>query len=97
MSQITAETLFHQITSLPLSEKVKLRALLDEWLQNTEIVTNRVKLVKRVLAAAELISYLHARRVVPRGKQAMMAAGHSVHLIMINCFATRNLFPQARR
>jgi|GEM_PF-1266038 len=27
----------------------------------------------------------------------MAAAGHNVHLIMINCFATRNLFPQARR
>jgi hypothetical protein len=51
MSQITAETLFHQITSLPFSEMVKLRALLDDQLQNPEVETNRVKLVKRVLAA----------------------------------------------
>jgi uncharacterized protein DUF5678 len=48
MSPINAETLLHQITSLPFSEKVKLRALLDEQLQNTDVVTNRVKLVKPI-------------------------------------------------
>jgi hypothetical protein len=48
MSQITAEALFHQITSLPFSEKVELRALLDEQLQNPDVVTNRVKLVKPI-------------------------------------------------
>jgi hypothetical protein len=51
MSPKTAETLIHQITSLPFSEKVKLRALLDDQLQNPEVETNRVKLVKRILAA----------------------------------------------
>jgi len=40
MSPITAETLFHQITSLPLSEKEKLRALLDEQIQNPDVETN---------------------------------------------------------
>ncbi len=53
MSRITAETLIHQITSLPFSEKVKLRALLGEQLQNPDVVTNRVKLVKRALAALQ--------------------------------------------
>jgi hypothetical protein len=48
MSPITAETLFHQITSLPFSEKVKLRALLDDQLQNPEVETNGAKLVKPI-------------------------------------------------
>src|SRR5262245_29696549 len=49
MSQITAETLFHQITSLPpISEKVNLRSLLDDQLKNPEDETNRVKLVKPI-------------------------------------------------
>jgi hypothetical protein len=48
MSQITAETLFHQITSLPISEKVKLRTLLDDQLQNPEVETEGVKLVKPI-------------------------------------------------
>jgi hypothetical protein len=36
MSQVTAETLLNQIASLPISEKVKLRALLDEHLKNPD-------------------------------------------------------------
>jgi hypothetical protein len=48
MSQITAETLLHQITSLPISEKVKLHALLDAQLKNPGIETNGVKLVKPI-------------------------------------------------
>jgi hypothetical protein len=48
MSQITAETLLHQITSLPISEKVKLRALLDDQLKNSNVETNGVKLVEPI-------------------------------------------------
>jgi hypothetical protein len=48
MSQMTAETLLHQITLLPFGEKVKLRALLDEQLQNPDVATNGVKLVEPI-------------------------------------------------
>jgi hypothetical protein len=48
MSQITAETLIHQITSLPFSEKMKLHALLDEQLKNPDVATNAVRLVKPI-------------------------------------------------
>jgi hypothetical protein len=48
MSQITAETPLHQITSLPISEKVKLGALLDDQLKNPNVETNGVKLVEPI-------------------------------------------------
>jgi hypothetical protein len=48
MSQTTAETLLPQISSLPISEKVKLRQLLDEQLRNPEAMKNGVTFVKPV-------------------------------------------------
>src|SRR5262245_12429929 len=48
MSQTTAETLMTQITSLPVSEKVKLRQLLDEQLSAPEATKNGVKFVKPI-------------------------------------------------
>ena len=48
MSQVTAEMLLNQIASLPISEKVKLHALLDDQLQNPEVETEGVKLVKPI-------------------------------------------------
>jgi hypothetical protein len=48
MSQITAETLFRQITSLPFSEKLKLRALIDEHLKNPDVTTSGMRLVKPI-------------------------------------------------
>src|SRR5262245_35692784 len=46
MSQMTADKLLSEISSLPISEKVKLRALLDDQLKKSDVVTNGVKLVK---------------------------------------------------
>jgi|SRR5262245_39770776 len=48
MSQITAESLFDQIASLPVSEKMKLCALLDEHLQNLDVTASVVKWVKPI-------------------------------------------------
>jgi hypothetical protein len=48
MSQMTAETLFHQITSLPFSEKMELRVLLDEHLKNPDVAASGVKLAKPI-------------------------------------------------
>jgi hypothetical protein len=48
MSQVTAETLLNQIASLPISEKVKLRALLDEHLKNPDVTASGVKLAKTI-------------------------------------------------
>jgi hypothetical protein len=48
MSQITAEMLLEQISSLPVSEKVKLRAWLDEHLQNLNSRTSGVKWAKPI-------------------------------------------------
>jgi len=48
MSQVTAETLLNQIASLPISEKVKLRALLDEHLKNPDVTASGVKLAKPI-------------------------------------------------
>jgi len=50
MSQMTAETLLDQISSLPVSEKVKLRALLDDQLKNPDVAPNGVKFVKPIPA-----------------------------------------------
>jgi hypothetical protein len=48
MSQVTAETLLNQIASLPISEKVKLHALLDEHLKNPDVTASGVKLAKPI-------------------------------------------------
>src|SRR5688572_29932311 len=48
MSHATAETLLPQIASLPISEKVKLRQLLDEQLRNPDSTKNGVKFVKPI-------------------------------------------------
>ncbi|MGH8596490.1 MAG: DUF5678 domain-containing protein, partial [Gammaproteobacteria bacterium] len=48
MSEMTADMLFNQITLLPVSEKQKLRALLDMQLQNPIEATNGVKFVKPI-------------------------------------------------
>lgn len=48
MSELTAETLINQITSLPLSEKVKLRAMIDDQLKNPDAAPNGVKFVKPI-------------------------------------------------
>lgn len=45
---MTAETLFNQITSLPVNEKIKLRDLLDEELKNPVEPANGVKFVKPI-------------------------------------------------
>jgi len=48
MPQITAESLFDQIASLPVSEKMKLRALLDEHLKNLDVTASGVKWVEPI-------------------------------------------------
>jgi len=48
MLGMTADMLFNQITLLPVSEKLKLRELLDTQLQNPIEATNGVKLVKPI-------------------------------------------------
>lgn len=48
MSEMTVESLFNQITVLPVSEKLKLRALLDAQLKNPAGVANGVKFVKPI-------------------------------------------------
>jgi Family of unknown function (DUF5678) len=48
MSQTTVEALINQINSLPISEKVKLRAMLDDQLKNPAVATNGVKFVKPI-------------------------------------------------
>ena len=48
MSEMTVESLFNQITVLPVSEKLKLRALLDAQLKNPAGATNGVKFVKPI-------------------------------------------------
>ena len=48
MSQVTAETLLNQIASLPISEKVKLRALLDEHLKNPDVTASGAELAKPI-------------------------------------------------
>jgi len=49
MSEMTVETLFNQISVLPVGEKVKLRAMLDAQLKNPAETTNGVKFVKPIL------------------------------------------------
>jgi hypothetical protein len=48
MPQITAKKLLDQIASLPISEKMKLRALLDEHLENLSDATSGVKWAKPI-------------------------------------------------
>jgi Family of unknown function (DUF5678) len=48
MSELTAETLLNQITLLPVSEKFKLRALLDAQLRDTGDPANGVKFVEPI-------------------------------------------------
>jgi hypothetical protein len=48
MSEMTAETLFNQITVLPVGEKLKLRAWLDADLKNPDEAANGVKFVKPI-------------------------------------------------
>lgn len=48
MSEMTADALFNQITLLPVSEKLKLRALIDAQLKNPAEAANGVKLVKPI-------------------------------------------------
>ncbi|MCI0392332.1 MAG: DUF5678 domain-containing protein [Acidobacteria bacterium] len=48
MPEITAETLADQITSLPISQKLKLRSMLDAQLKETGELTNGVKLVEPI-------------------------------------------------
>jgi Family of unknown function (DUF5678) len=48
MSQTADETLLNQISSLPISEKVKLRALIDDQLKYPAGATNGVKFVKPI-------------------------------------------------
>jgi hypothetical protein len=48
MSQSKVEMLLDQINSLPLSEKVKLRAMLDDQLKNPVVATNGIKFIKPI-------------------------------------------------
>jgi hypothetical protein len=46
---MSAETLFNQISRLPVSEKLKLRAFLDAQLKDPAEATNSVKFVEPIL------------------------------------------------
>jgi hypothetical protein len=48
MSELTVEMILNQITSLPLSEKVRLRVLLDDQLKSASEVKDGVKFVKPI-------------------------------------------------
>lgn len=48
MSRITAETLLDQILSLPVSEQVKLRAMLDEQIRRATVTKTDIKFVKPI-------------------------------------------------
>src|SRR5262245_20859558 len=48
MSEITVEKLLNEITSLPLSEKVRLRVLLDDQLKSVSGQNDGVKIVKAI-------------------------------------------------
>ena len=48
MSEMTAETLFNQTSALPVSEQLKLRALLAAQLKHLAETTNGVKFVEPI-------------------------------------------------
>jgi len=48
MPQMTAETLFDQIAALPVGEKMKLRAMLDDQLKNPDVTASGVKFVEPI-------------------------------------------------
>jgi len=48
MSEITVEKLLNEITSLPLSEKVRLRVLLDDQLKSASGQSDGMKIVKPI-------------------------------------------------
>ncbi|HKX33173.1 MAG TPA: DUF5678 domain-containing protein [Blastocatellia bacterium] len=48
MSEITAETLYNQINSLPESEKLKLRELLDAQLRDRSDLSSQAKFVQPI-------------------------------------------------